>query len=808
MFAPRWRKVMRDLWLNKTRTLLVVLSIAVGVFAVGAVVGARTILARDLQTQYAATNEASMSISASNLDEQFVRSIARMPEVADAQGRAVYVLRVRLGESRSNLILYTHWDFDDIRLDHFRHEQGPRTPPRREMLLERTALRLFNKQIGDTVTVELPDGKTREIRIAGSVFDVNAPPVTFANFGSAYITPDTLEWLGFPRAYTQMRVRVAENPTDRAHIQRVADAIKARVEDSGRTFFGANIPQTPGRHYADDQIQSMLLILVALGALSLFLSAFLVINTTTAILAQQIKQIGIMKSIGARTPQLTGMYLTTVASFGLISLVVAVPLGALGAIGLVSFVAGLLNFDVLTVVPPPDVVLIQIAVGLVLPLLASLAPIFTGARITVREAITSTGISDDTPGHHNPRIDALKQRLTGFVFIERWVSRPFLLSIRNTFRRKGRLTLTLGTLTLASAIFVSVFTVRDSLNRTLATSLRYWQYDIEVNLRNFHGEDKVLSQMRRVSGVVYAEAWSTNSARRVREDGSESRSISVIAPPADSRLLQPVMIRGRWLLPDDTNAVVINADVLADEPDIRIGDTITLKFGARRVPVQVVGVTQSTLTGQIRNPRVLYMNLSGYRNALTAGRQVRTVVVVTAQHEADFQSEVAKAIEAHFRAVNMPVDTTETLSERREQITFQFNILIVFLLIMAALLAAVGGLGLAGTMSINVLERTREIGVMRAIGASDDAIRRIIIGEGMFIGALSWAIGSVLALPISKLLCDAVGEAFLRRTLDFAYSLEGVGVWFAAVLVVAAASSFLPAWRASRLTVREVLAYE
>ncbi|MCS7054606.1 MAG: ABC transporter permease [Thermoflexales bacterium] len=808
MFAPRWRKVMRDLWLNKTRTLLVILSIAVGVFAVGAVIGARTILARDLQAQYAATNEASMSISASDLDEQFVRSIARMPEVADAQGRAIYVLRVRLGESRSNLILYTHWDFDDIRLDRFRHEQGARTPPRREMLLERSSLRLFNKQIGDTLTVELPDGKTRDIRIAGTVFDVNAPPVSFANFGSAYITPDTLEWLGFPRAYTQVRVRVAENPTDREHIQRVADAIKKRVEDSGRTFFGASIPQLPGQHYAHDQIQSLSLILAALGVLALFLSAFLVINTTTAILAQQIKQIGIMKSIGARTSQLTGMYLTNVAAFGVISLVVAMPLGSLGAVGLVNFVAGLLNFDVLTLVPPPDVLLAQVAVGIVLPLLASLAPISTGVRITVREAITSTGISDDTPGHHNPRIDALKQWLASFVFIERWLSRPFLLSIRNTFRRKGRLMLTLSTLTLASAIFVSVFTVRDSLNRTLATSLRYWQYDIEVNLRNTHGEDKVLSQIRQVPGVVYAEAWSTGSARRVREDGSESRTISVIAPPADSRLIQPVMIQGRWLLPEDTNAAVINADVLADEPDIRIGDTIVLKFGTRRVPVQVVGVTQSVLTGQIRNPRVLYMNLSGYRNALITGRQVSNLVVVTERHDADFQLEVAQAIESHFRAVNMPVDTTETLSERREQITFQFNILIIFLLIMAALLAVVGGLGLAGTMSINVLERTREIGVMRAIGASDGAIRRIIIGEGMVIGALSWAIGIVLALPIGKLLCDAVGEALLRRTLDFAYSLEGVGIWLVAVLAVAAASSFLPAWRASRLTVREVLAYE
>jgi putative ABC transport system permease protein len=383
-----------------------------------------------------------------------------------------------------------------------------------------------------------------------------------------------------------------------------------------------------------------------------------------------------------------------------------------------------------------------------------------------------------------------------------------LLSLRNTFRRKGRLALTLGTLILASAIFISVFSVRDSLGGTLEDSLRYWGYDIEVILKRPYGEDKVLREMLSVPGVIHAEAWSTDGARRVRNDKSESRFIGVIAPPADTPLLKPVMIEGRWLTPEDENAIVVNSDVLADEPDIEVGDTITLKFGARKLPFQVAGVTHSTLTGQVRNPRTIYMNRAGYRKMLTVGRQVRNVVVVTEKHDAASQLQVAKAIEEQFKRADMPVDTYETLSERRAQIEFQFNILIAFLLIMAALLALVGGLGLMGTMSINVLERTREIGVMRAIGASDRAIRQIVIVEGVVIGLLSWLVGAVLALPLSKVFSDAVGMAFMRRTLNYEFSLGGVALWLIVVTVVAAVSSFLPAWRASRLTVREVLAYE
>lgn len=802
MFAPRWRKVFRDLWLNKTRTLLVVLSIAVGVFAVGAVAGARTILSRDLAAQYAATNEANATVFASDLDEQFIRSIRTMPGVADAQGRSVLLLRVPLGQTRSNMILNTIYDFDDVRIGKFVHEQGAREPGRREILLERSALRLWNKKIGDSITVELGDGKTRDLKIAGTVFDVNAPPVQFANFGTAYITPETLEWLGFPRNFSQMRIVVTERSTDRNHIQDVVDDIKDRVEDSGRIFFSSSIPQNPGRHYADEQIQSMLLILVVLGALSMFLSAFLVINTITAIVSQQIKQIGIMKSIGAGTGSITSMYLAMVAVFCVLSLVIAVPLGALGAQWLTGFIAGLLNFNILTVTPPAEVLALEVFVGLVIPLLASLAPVLTGARITVREAISFTGIGDASSANEG-KAGSLMLRLNALN-----ISRPLLLSIRNTFRRKSRLALTLGTLLLASAIFISVFSVRDSLNNTLGDSLKFWNYDIEVNLKGTFSEDRVINEMLQVPGVVKAEAWSTDGTRRVREDKSESRSISVIAPPANTDLLQPVLLEGRWLTPGDVNAIVINSEVLADEPDIKIGDTITLKFGARKFPFIVVGVAQSTLTGQVRNPRTIYINRDGYRRVLTTGRQVRNIVVVTERHDGASQGEVSQAIESHFRSVNMPVDTTETLTERQEQITFQFNLLITFLIIMSALLAVVGGLGLTGTMSINVLERTREIGVMRAIGASDGAVRGIVILEGMFIGALSWLAGVLLALPISKLLSDAVGMAFLRRTLNFEFSLAGVAMWLFIVVAVAAVASFFPAWRASRLTVREVLAYE
>ncbi len=134
--------------------------------------------------------------------------------------------------------------------------------------------------------------------------------------------------------------------------------------------------------------------------------------------------------------------------------------------------------------------------------------------------------------------------------------------------------------------------------------------------------------------------------------------------------------------------------------------------------------------------------------------------------------------------------------------------LVIFLSSMALLLGVVGGLGLTGTMSINVVERAREIGVIRAVGASDGAVLRLFLAEGLLIGLISWGIGALLAIPISKTLSDALGMVFLSRPLSYAVSPEGVVLWLAIVIALAAFASLLPAWRASRLAVREVLAYE
>jgi putative ABC transport system permease protein len=488
------------------------------------------------------------------------------------------------------------------------------------------------------------------------------------------------------------------------------------------------------------------------------------------------------------------MYLLLVLAYGVVSLIIAMPLAYLAAGAFTAFFANLFNFDARTYGIIPSVFGLQLFVGLVVPLLASLYPVISGTSVPIREAISSEG----GPGSFGTSlIDRLINRVQG-------LSRPLLLSLRNTFRRKGRLALTLTTLTIGGAIFISVFSVQDSITRTLDELFAaLFRYDVQVDFAEEYRVERLMKESLAVPGVVNAEAWGNISGRRLRPNGTESEQVVFQAPPSGSEMIQPEVTRGRWLLPEDENAVVLSSNWINDEPDVDVGDTITLKVKGRETEWVVVGFFRG-LGGAL----LAYTNKDYFEREVREAGTSSTLNIITASSSGVYQAQVAQNLEQHFRNVGLEVSTTETAAGAMADSQTQFGIITSLLMIMAVLIAVVGGLGLMGTMSMNVLERTREIGVMRAIGASDLSVLSIVVTEGVLIGIISWVMGAVLAFPISKVLSDQVGMLFVGAPFSYVYSVNGALLWLGIAVALAAFASFVPAWNASRLTVRDVLVYE
>lgn len=801
LVSPRWQKVLGDLWSNKMRTLLVALSIAVGVFAVGMIAEGRERMLRGLTEPYLAGDPFSAVISTEeSFTEDLVESVEDIDGVERALGNKQVSVRMNVGPDQwETLSLRAIEDWDDIRVSRMTLESGPWPPPDKTLLIERSALSDqlgVNVQVGELLTIETLDQKERQIPVVGVVHDLHVAPTFIFGIYYGYITAETLEWLGETRDFTTIRFMVTRDRLfDKPFVVETAREVRDKIEKSGREVEEIFIPPEPGRSpIATFAVDPIIFLMSALGVLAVFLSGFLVTNTLSALLAQQIKQIGIMKAIGARTDQIIGMYIVLVMAFGLIALAIAAPLAYLAAGVFTEFFAGLFNFDARTYGIIPEVLALEIFVSLVVPMIAALFPVLSGTRISIREALSS----DSGAGSYGTNI------IDRVINAIRGVPRPMLLSLRNTFRRKGRLALTLVTLTLGGAIFISVFSVQDSITRTLDELFEaLLRSDVQVSFTEDYRVERIEQEALEVDGVARVESWGTIVARRLRPDKTESDQVTFQAPPADTQLLKPDVVRGRWLLPGDENGVVLSTSWLNDEPDVGLGSEITLKFKGRETTWVVVGYIRG-----LGNELLAFANYDHFSREVRETGTSSNLNVTTVDSSPQTQQRVAQALEEHFRAVGLEVSQIDTSTSEKSQSQGQFGIITSLLMIMAVLIAVVGGLGLMGTMSMNVLERTREIGVMRAIGASDFSILTIIIVEGVMIGVISWTLAAILALPISRVLSDQVGNLFLGSPFSYVYSVSGALLWLAIAVSLAALASFVPAWNASRLTVRDVLAYD
>jgi putative ABC transport system permease protein len=228
-----------------------------------------------------------------------------------------------------------------------------------------------------------------------------------------------------------------------------------------------------------------------------------------------------------------------------------------------------------------------------------------------------------------------------------------------------------------------------------------------------------------------------------------------------------------------------------------------LEIEGRETTWHVVGIMRPPVTSPVAYADYAYIA----RVTRDVGR-ASTILVTTEQHDGETQMRVAKALEERFKQEGLSVTYVSTVAEQKSGIAILFNIIVVFLMSMAILMAVVGGIGLMGTMLLNVLERIREVGVMRAIGARNDAVLQIFVVEGVVIGLISWLIAAVLAWPLGKVISDAVGEQFLSFSLTYTFSAVGAAIWLILAVLLSVVSSWAPARNAARLTVREVLAYQ
>lgn len=810
---PRWKKVLSDLWGNMVRTLLVVLSIAVGLFAVGMIATIHNILSNDIREGYAAINPVNIHMYVENFEDDMVDYVRTVGGVAHVDALRSFDVMVRTGpEEWSRVALYAVPDFEDRKINQVEVERGTWPPADKQIVIERTKVGdLFYNQPG-MVELKLPSGKIRQLPLVGVVHDQT---VGIASPGGGFfmapmqgwVTRDTLEWLEQPDSYNMLYITVSEQPDDEAHLREVANRVTKAIEDNNVLVYSSMVRGThdhPNRAYVD----AMTGILYLLGALVVFLSAFLITNTLSSLLKQQAQQIAVMKTVGARSFQVTGIYMTLIAVFGLLALALAVPLSREGAFSMLAFLTERINFDVIAYRTILNAVILQVIIALIVPQLAGIAPILRGARIKIQDVLSGS-LTENDPMRRG-WLD--RQILDPRFQARRRISRPLLISLRNTFRHKGRLALTLVTLTLGGAIFIATFNVQASLETYIRRLGKYFIADVNLTMDGAYRISEIEEALRHVAGVTKVEGWAYARCTLLTDDDKGGDQVQMMGPPVNSDLIQPIIIKGRWLGANDRNAIVLSERFLSAYPDLKIGDTLRLRVNGDKTEWVVIGFFQLAgksagfvaytgydyLSKRIHEPNMaVTYRITGDR-ASRGGKELSL----------DEQRALGTQVETYLQERGFGVSEVMPGQSVINNSALGLDTLTTFLLVMSFLTAIVGSIGLMGTMSMNVLDRTREIGVMRAIGASDRAVMNMVIVEGMLIGLISWVLATLLAVPISKLLSDTIHLAIFDARSEFMFTLTGPLYWLGLVIILSIAASVLPARSAARLTIREALAYE
>ncbi|MFL6657878.1 MAG: FtsX-like permease family protein [Massilia sp.] len=801
MLSPRWIKLLRDAKATPGRIVLMVLAIAAGVCGMATMLSSYTILSRETTRNYLDTNPPSATLRLDRIDAPLVEAVRRFPGIADAQAASVVGAAMLVGKNWLPLTIFVVEDFNALHINTVYREAGAWPPPTGSLLLERDALAMVEARIGAPLQVRTADGKEHSLSISGTLHDPALPPASRGSTVYAYATPATVTAMGLDGALRQLKLKVSDKPFDVDAIEAVVAPLALWLQSEGRNVEQIRIPP-PGQHPHQKVMSSILLMLLVFSGIAFVLSALLTATIIGGMLAQQARQIGVMKTIGARTGQIVTMYLAMVLAMG----VAATALGTWAGVAAGRAFSGvvlreILNFTMHSGAVPASSYVLLALTGIVLPLMLATVPVWQASRTTVQAAITDFG---------NSRKD--------YAGSARWLSnlpgidRSLLMTLRNTVRRRGRLLFILALLGMAGAVFVSSLNVRKASQQHLEAAAADRHYDMETLLARFEDEAHVKAIIGAVPGVDKVEAWTSTSTSKARADGLEIErvypdgahgSLTLAAVPESTTMLKLDMIEGHWFSSAEPNTVVLNnTAALEFFPDARIGATISLASHGHVAKVRLVGIARQAMAGA-----TAYVAPATYATLAGQPGRASTYRVVMSAHDEASAARVTKAIETALAKAGIATRISITEAMLRKDVDGHFDLLITAMLFIAILMAVVGSFGLGSAMTTSVAERSREFGIMRCIGARPSVVLRNVLCEGLLIALVSVPFAILVAVPVSAAIASYLGNMLFGVPFPLVMSGKAIGIWLGMVLVGATLATVVPAWKASRFTIHQSLSH-
>ncbi len=815
MIRTRTRKIIRDLTTRKARTALVATAIFVGVLGVVTLTSLQEIILDKLNHDFKQDRMpmfwASVELPDANTTDDPAAYADTLATIYEQPGVTLVEGRIReqffWKEPDDNSFIEATLRTSTTPLD----VQQIETPElvegdwpiigEHQLLVERRMAKRYGLEVGDEIVVMLTkDLATRT--------DPNAPlpqetwtisgllhhPYVFNGDTSVYMTLEDAQTVAPINGFTGIGVRFTDVPTAKAN----AAALAAVIENDTPYDVYDSEWLDPAKNDFIEEMNQWTETLTFLSILAMVVSSFLVVTVISTLVAEQRRQIGVMKSLGATRTTNQEIYTGIALGYGLLGMIPGVLLGIPAAYGMAQLVSPLMNIIFDKFVISPTGIGIGILLGLMVPVVAAIVPVFLGTRVTILDAMTDLGIGG-------------KYGVGPIARLLKWLPLPHnsKQALANLSQRKGRLFLTGLTLILAVSSFMGVTALFMSLSNTIDEI--FSTFNFELGVFPERAED-----IERAAAVIENDVEGVSAVM----PGRSSEEINVVLGPNDEDIEWDYFFWGfdpthsafdlnlqegtGWEDDPNREGIVITQQSV-DQYGWKLGDTVTLqswKHPERVKEFEVIGIDSYPEQGLIF---MRWQDVAWLAN--DAGEQdIPTELYVRFADSEMTPGEVDKKIGDIRQALlrnGMLAGFWNQTSNEEDQSNLISTVGLIFN-IASAVMAAVGAIGLLTALSISVFERQREIGVMRSIGASSPTIAGQFLTEGLFVGVIAWLLG----IPLSIAVANGLMDALPIEGIEFNYPPLALVMGLVGMLLIAIIASLWPSLSAARKTVSDILRYQ
>lgn len=785
----KFKKALSELRINPGRAALVIFALVIGLWGVGSLLVSTTILRSDLRENFTSTAPPHVVLTSNDFDKLDMAAFRKRPEIESAEFRCLSLQRVEVyPDNWIPLWLFGVEDFKNFKLAQLYNEKGKRSPEPGTMLIERDGQLISNLTLGSRARVRAIN-RVVEVPITGISFDPAQAPATQDHFIYAYVDKKTYTDITGESSNQRLIFRL-KDVKSKQDVQAKTDRIVQELKSQGIAVNTVNIPRF-SEHPHQWQLNTLLLLQGSIGFLAFLMGAVLVSQLMAAILSQQIRQIGILKAIGASRFQVFEIYISMVLILGIAASVIAIPLAVASGFAFSRFVALKLNFNILTNHLPLHLYFLLVSAGMLMPVLFSLPYLLKGVRVSVYEALSDYGIRQESHGKNRSAHALLMPTI-------------LVMAFRNTLRRKRRLMITVTTMALGVAIFDTGFNVRQSLWTLLSDVKEGMRHDVQVVLRNQMPKEQALAPFRSLDNVDRIETWNGGKGEVQSRVVSTAEGVGVVALPYNTDLVNLRVEKGRWLQGSKEPEVVMNQHAVELYGDPKVGEFRYLKLAGKELAVKLVGVVW-----ELDKPKI-YIDEKQYDDFANPDHLVNSLMFVAKDKSYDKVMALKREIEKAIAPTDLSVLYVMSQAERVKIVYDHLNIILTIIVFLALTVLVVSALGMASATGINIMERTREIGVLRAIGATPEMIYRLFIAEGMIVSVAGIFLGLLLSWPLSIAASPFFGNLMLGEgaLLRFAFSAYGFWITLATTIIFGWLAGRIPARKAIRISTREALAYE